>query len=88
MAKLHAVSYKDVGLGRFGRAEGYYVRQMKTFKRISEAQAATENIKTGEKVGPVPHFYQLLDWFAKNLPTDRTTIVHGDYKLDNMVHKY
>ena len=58
---------------------------MKTLKTISEAQAATKDIKTGEKVGPVPHFHQLLDWFSKHLPPDRTTIVHGDYKLDNMV---
>ena len=85
LAKLHAVSYKDVGLEKFGRAGGYYIRQMKTFKTISEAQAATEDIKTGEKVGPVPHFNQLLDWFAKHLPPDRTSVVHGDYKLDNMV---
>lgn len=88
LAKLHAVPYKDVGLEKFGRAAGYYVRQMKTLKKISEAQAATEDVKTGKKVGPVPHFNQLLDWFAKNLPADRTTIVHGDYKLDNMVRKF
>jgi aminoglycoside phosphotransferase (APT) family kinase protein len=85
LAKLHAVSYKKVGLEKFGREGGYYVRQMKTFKTISEAQAATTNIKTGKRVGPVPHFTELLDWFGKNLPTDKTTIVHGDYKLDNMV---
>jgi aminoglycoside phosphotransferase (APT) family kinase protein len=85
LAKLHAVQYKSVGLEKFGRAGGYYIRQMKTFRTISEAQAATEDVKTGDKVGPVPHFNQLLEWFAKNLPKDRTTIVHGDYKLDNMV---
>jgi aminoglycoside phosphotransferase (APT) family kinase protein len=85
LAKLHAVQYKSVGLEKFGKPGGYYLRQMKTFKTISEAQAATQDIKTGERVGPVPHFNQLLEWFAKNLPTDRTSIVHGDYKLDNMV---
>ena len=85
LAKLHAVPYKDVGLGKFGKAGGYYTRQMKTFKAISEAQAAAEDIKTRQKVGPVPHQTQLLEWFAKNLPNDRTCIVHGDYKLDNMV---
>ena len=58
---------------------------MKTFKIISETQAATEDIKTKEKVGPVPHQEELLQWFPKNLPKDRTSIVHGDYKLDNMV---
>jgi aminoglycoside phosphotransferase (APT) family kinase protein len=85
LARLHTVPYKNVGLEKFGRPRGYYLRQMKTFKTISEAQAATEDIKTGNKVGPIPHFNQLLEWFAKNLPTDRTSIVHGDYKLDNMV---
>jgi aminoglycoside phosphotransferase (APT) family kinase protein len=85
LAKLHAVQYRDVGLEKFGKAGGYYLRQMKTFKAISQAQAAAEDIKTGKKVGPVPHQAQLLEWFAKNLPNDRTSIVHGDYKLDNMV---
>jgi aminoglycoside phosphotransferase (APT) family kinase protein len=58
---------------------------MKTLKTISDAQAATEDVETGQKVGPIPHFNELLEWFSKNLPEDRTTIVHGDYKLDNMV---
>jgi len=71
LAKLHAVPYKEVGLKRFGKAGGYYIRQMKTFKAISEAQAATEDIKTGKKVGSVPHQKQLLKWFAKNLPNDQ-----------------
>jgi aminoglycoside phosphotransferase (APT) family kinase protein len=85
LAKLHAIPHKSVGLEKFGRATGYYIRQMRTFKTISEAQAATVDIKTGKKVGPVPHFNELLDWFAKHLPEDRTSIVHGDYKIDNMV---
>ena len=61
------------------------MRQMRTLKTISEAQAATKDVKTGKEVGLVPHFYELLDWFSKHLPTDRSSIVHGDYKLDNMV---
>lgn len=85
MAKLHAVPYRDVGLQNFGKSGGYYIRQMKTFKAISEAQAAAEDVKTGKKVGPVPHQKQLLQWFTENVPNDRTCIVHGDYKLDNMV---
>jgi len=85
LAKLHSVNYKEVGLQKFGKAEGYYIRQMKTFKTISEAQAATEDVKTSKKVGPVPHFKELLQWFATHLPKDRTSIVHGDYKIDNMV---
>ena len=85
MAKLHKVDFRAVGLEKFGRAGGYYIRQMKTFKIISETQAATEDIKTKGKVGSVPHQEELLEWFPRNLPKDRTSIVHGDYKLDNMV---
>src|SRR5271156_845596 len=88
LAKLHAVSYKEVGLEKFGRAGGYYTRQMKTLGSISQAQADTKDIKTGKAVGPVPHFEQLLEWFRKNLPQDRTCIIHGDYKLDNMVSSH
>jgi aminoglycoside phosphotransferase (APT) family kinase protein len=88
LAKLHAVSYKEVGLEKFGRPGGYYTRQMKTLGSISQAQADTKDIKTGREVGPVPHFKELLNWFAKNLPQDRTCIIHGDYKLDNMVRSH
>ncbi|KAK6074959.1 phosphotransferase enzyme family protein [Seiridium cupressi] len=45
---------------------------------------------TKEPVGQIPHFDELLDCYSnhKLQPKDRATLVHGDYKIDNMVfHK-
>lgn len=45
---------------------------------------------TKEPVGRIPHLDDLLEFFSNKTlqPTDRATLVHGDYKIDNMVfHK-
>jgi aminoglycoside phosphotransferase (APT) family kinase protein len=56
--------------------------------RVSQAQAAAVDIETHKPVGPIPDFDKLVGWFRNNLPDEKQTglrIVHGDYKLDNMV---
>lgn len=47
-------------------------------------------METKQPVGQIPHFDDILSFFSdkKRQPKDRATLVHGDYKLDNMVfHK-
>jgi aminoglycoside phosphotransferase (APT) family kinase protein len=34
----------------------------------------------GGKVAPIPRLDELLAWFAANMPTDKSTLVHGDFK--------
>lgn len=55
-----------------------------------ESQGKVKDIETGEAVGPIPHVDEMLEYF-KNPSTqvsDRGNIIHGDYKIDNMVfHK-
>lgn len=85
LAKLHRVRPKDVALESYGRPTGFYSRQLKTFERLSPLQAATEDKDTAKKVGDIPHYGDMRPWFAANLPKDRTSIVHGDYKIDNCV---
>lgn len=90
MAKLHRVDTKAVGLEKFGRSGGFYTRQVKTFGTIMDAQAKVKDIETGVAVGYMPHAEEMLDFFrqAKYQPEDRSSIIHGDYKIDNMVfHK-
>ncbi|QPH00913.1 hypothetical protein C2857_005017 [Epichloe festucae Fl1] len=90
LARFHAVDYKKVGLERFGKPSGFYNRQIQTWSAICLAQEAIEDVETGEKVGRLPHFEATVDLFAneKGQPRDRTTLVHGDYKIDNLVfHK-
>ncbi|ORZ03769.1 kinase-like domain-containing protein [Syncephalastrum racemosum] len=85
LAKLHKVDYAKIGLQGYGRDSGFYDRQMKSLGKISEAQAAVKDQDSGEIVGPIPRVSELYAWFKRNQVTDQATIVHGDYKIDNMV---
>ncbi|KAM5431224.1 hypothetical protein MferCBS31731_007964 [Microsporum ferrugineum] len=87
LAKFHRVDPKAIGLEKFGRSGGFYDRQIATFKSIHRAQAQTADVDTGVPVGDLPHFDGLTNFFSTKAeqPVDRSTFVHGDYKIDNMV---
>ena len=90
LAKLHSVVPKDVGLETFGKPSGFYNRQIKTFGGLAESQSKTKDKDSGEPVGKFPHFDDFVQYFSheKNQPRDRGTLIHGDYKIDNLVfHK-
>jgi aminoglycoside phosphotransferase (APT) family kinase protein len=76
IALLHSIDYKAVGLADFGKAGSYIERQV---GRWSKQYVASET----EKIEAMDN---LIAWLPKNVPaTDETTIVHGDYRLDNTV---
>lgn len=90
LGKLHRVRPKDVGLETFGKPTGFYNRQIKTFGSLGASQAAARDKESDEPVGKLPHFDEFLEFFAdaKSQPKDRGVLVHGDYKIDNLVfHK-
>ncbi|KAL5364745.1 kinase-like domain-containing protein [Aspergillus floccosus] len=90
LAKFHRVVPRDVGLESFGKPSGFYDRQIATFKTISQAQAQAVDVESKEPVGDLPHFADMVRFFSNKAtqPRDRGTLVHGDYKIDNMVfHK-
>jgi len=90
LAKLHRIKPKDVGLESLGKPNGFYKRQLRTFKGLAESQAASKDAETGQQVGQLPHFDEFLTFFGqeKDQPYDRGVIFHGDYKIDNLVfHK-
>ncbi|KAJ5502876.1 hypothetical protein N7463_005750 [Penicillium fimorum] len=90
LAKFHNVVPKSVGLENFGKPTGFFDRQIATFKTISKAQAAVVDADTKEPVGELPHFNDMVTFFAQKStqPLDRGTLVHGDYKIDNLIfHK-
>jgi aminoglycoside phosphotransferase (APT) family kinase protein len=90
LAKFHRVDPKSVGLGNFGKASGFYDRQIKTFTTISASQAKAVDVDTKIPVGNIEHFDGMVKFFGDpaTQPKDRGTLVHGDYKIDNMVfHK-
>jgi aminoglycoside phosphotransferase (APT) family kinase protein len=78
LVELHAVDWKAVGLDGFGRPSGYLDRQVRRWAgQLALTEPLTRTISELHLVG---------DWLAAHVPeTDRPTIVHGDYKLDNVM---
>ena len=90
LARFHAVDYKKVGLEKFGKLSGFYARQINTWSTICDSQSKAKDVETGEVVGQLPHFDETVRFFKNERlqPKDRATLVHGDYKIDNLVfHK-
>ncbi|ODM24109.1 hypothetical protein SI65_01699 [Aspergillus cristatus] len=90
LAKFHRVDPKSVGLERFGKPSGFYDRQIATFSAVSRAQSQAVDVDTKEPVGELPHFKDIVSFFSNKStqPRDRGTLVHGDYKIDNLIfHK-
>ena len=76
LAKLHTVDPAAVGLDDFGRPGSYYERQ---FNRWSRNYLQT---KTRE----IPEMDRLMEWLPPHLPPgDETTIVHGDFRIGNIM---
>ncbi|KAJ5245867.1 hypothetical protein N7468_000850 [Penicillium chermesinum] len=87
LAKFHRVIPKNIGLEKFGKPTGFYDRQVATFTTISKAQAQAKDVETQEPVGELPHFDDMVRFFSQKAtqPRDRGTLVHGDYKIDNVI---
>ena len=76
LAELHRIDPDDVGLGNLGRKEAYLARQLKRWRTQWE-KTQTRDLPTMEEV------YQGL---AENVPEQvGASIVHGDYRLGNML---
>ena len=76
MAALHKVDYNAIGLGNFGKVGEYRERQI---HRWSKTYRLAE-------MDPIPEMDHLIEWLPENIPPgDETTLIHGDYRLDNMV---
>lgn len=88
LAALASLDPNDIGLLGFGPTTNYFPRQIKSLSRISLAQAETVDVETKKPIGKIPYFDELIDWYHQHLPNERKTglrIVHGDYKLDNLM---
>ena len=78
LAALHSVDYKKVGLGDYGKPGNYVSRQIARWSRQYKA-SETDNIDA---------MNNLIEWLPENIPNDdETSIVHGDFRLDNMIYK-
>ncbi len=76
IAALHNVDYKALGMEDFGRPGNYFARQI---SRWSKQYVASES-------ETIVEMNKLMEWLPENIPEDdSTSIVHGDYRLDNMI---
>jgi len=76
LADLHNTDYEAIGLADFGRPGNYMARQIARWTKQYKA-SETRRLETVER---------LIDWLPRTVPEDdQTTIVHADYRLDNMV---
>jgi aminoglycoside phosphotransferase (APT) family kinase protein len=75
-AWLHRIDWRAAGLEGFGKEGDYIARQI---HRWTKQYQMSETRK-------IPEMDALIDWLPKNIPPgERTTVVHGDYRLDNMI---
>jgi aminoglycoside phosphotransferase (APT) family kinase protein len=79
IADLHKIDYAAVGLGDFGRPGNYMGRQIARWSRQYRA-SETESIAAMDN---------LIEWLPEHLPPESSpAIVHGDYRMDNLIfHK-
>ncbi|HEX3408657.1 MAG TPA: phosphotransferase family protein [Candidatus Binataceae bacterium] len=78
LVALQAVDWRAVGLEGFGRPDGYVERQVRRWSDQLE--------RTLPKTRPLPVMAKIQQWLTAHLPPPQpATIVHGDYKLDNVM---
>jgi len=76
IALLHSLDYASLGLADYGKPGNYIERQINRWTKQYRA-SETERIEAMEN---------LIEWLPKNIPSgDETTIVHGDYRMDNVM---
>lgn len=76
IAALHQVDYKSVGLADYGKPGNYFTRQIGRWTKQYRA-SETERLQAME---------DLIAWLPENIPPgDETSLVHGDFRLDNLL---
>ena len=80
IAALHTVRFADHGLASYGKPGNYFERQISRWSKQYQASITQ----------PIAEMDQLMAWLPAHIPADardesKTRIVHGDYRLDNLV---
>jgi len=76
LAELHQFDPEKIGLGDFGKPGNYFARQI---DRWSKQYRASET-------KPIAAMDRLMAWLPATVPVqERVAVVHGDYRLDNMI---
>jgi aminoglycoside phosphotransferase (APT) family kinase protein len=86
LAELHSTDPAPFVEAGVGRPSGYLARQVRRWRGQREGiQAAAR--ERGTEARDLPDYDAVRDWLEANLPeeTERPTVVHGDYKMDNVL---
>jgi len=76
IAALHRIDYAAVGLADYGRPGNYIERQVARWSKQYQAAAAPR----------IPAMDRLIEWLPRHVPPgDETRLVHGDYRIDNVI---
>ena len=76
LAQLHNYEPEKIGLGDYGKPGNYFARQVERWSRQYRA-SETDKIEAMER---------LMEFLPRTVPVqERVSVVHGDYRLDNMV---
>ncbi len=76
IAALHSVDFAQLGLADFGKPGNYFSRQISRWSKQYKA-SETEHIESMER---------LIEWLPAHIPEgEEASIVHGDYRLDNLI---
>ncbi len=76
IAALHRVDYGAIGLADYGRPGNYFARQIARWTRQYQA-SETEKIEAMDR---------LIEWLPAHVPPgEETAVVHGDYRMDNLI---
>jgi len=77
LAALHAIEPQTVGLGDFGPPGNYFERQVQRWTKQYRASQTDD----------IPEVDKLIEWLPRTLPAQtRTSIIHGDYRIDNLIY--
>ena len=77
IAKLHLVDYAAIGLGDYGKPGNYFERQISRWSR---------QYHEDEEAGRIEAMDRLVQWLPDNIPPgEETAIVHGDFRIDNLI---
>jgi len=76
LARLHAFDPAKIGLADYGRGENYVARQVERWSKQYRAS----------QTRPIEAMERLIEWLPAHLPPAQPPrLVHGDYRLDNMI---
>ncbi len=76
IARLHTVDIERAGLSDYGKTGNYFARQIGRWSKQYRA-SETQTVEAMDR---------LIDWLPDHIPPgDETTVVHGDYRMDNLV---